>query len=208
MATSRKIRYNIDTTHTDEELMELFRSTGDNAHLEQLVYRYEYDLYSYLRRFLGDSHLAEDAFQSTFLQIYMKRDQFDSSRAFRPWLYMVATNQAIDMLRRNKRHKMTSLQKNITTNDNMDGVSLLEVLPSEEPSPENHMISNERAARIQEYINTLPETLREVVLLVYYQGIKYREAAEILNLPVGTVKSRLHAAMKKIGGWIQDSDVL
>lgn len=208
MATSRKIRYNLDTTHTDEELLELFRSTGDNAHLEQLVYRYEHDLYSYLRRFLGDSHMAEDAFQSTFLQIYLKSDQFDASRAFRPWLYMVATNQAIDMLRRNRRHRCTSLQKNIAASENAEGISLLEVLPGDEPSPEEKLIIEERSAKIQEYIDTLPETLREVILLIYYQGFKYRETAEILDLPVGTVKSRLHAAMKKIGNWIRNNDVL
>lgn len=205
--TTRRSRYNLDTTHTDEELLELFRSTHDNAWLEQLVYRYERDLYNYLRRFLGDSQYAEDVFQATFLQIYLKADQFDTQRKFRPWLYMVATNQAIDAQRRNKRHQHASLQKNISATENFDGMSLLDIIPSEAPSPEENLEIQERAKQIHEFVDTLPPPLRDVVLLIYYEGIKYREAAEILGLPVGTVKSRLHNAMKRIGQWLRNKNL-
>lgn len=206
--TTRRTRYNLDTTHTDEELLELFRSTHDNAWLEQLVYRYERDLYNYLRRFLGDSQYAEDVFQATFLQIYLKADQFDTHRKFRPWLYMVATNQAIDAQRRNKRHQHASLQKNISSTENFDGMSLLDIIPSEAPSPEENLEIQERAKQIHEFVDTLPPPLRDVVILIYYEGIKYREAAEILGLPVGTVKSRLHNAMKRIGQWLRHKKVV
>ncbi|MDO4574013.1 MAG: RNA polymerase sigma factor [Planctomycetia bacterium] len=206
MGTSRKIRYNLDTTHSDEELFELFRSTKNTAWLEQLVYRYEHDLYNYLRRFLGDSQYAEDVFQATFLQIFLKADQFDTSRKFRPWLYMVATNQAIDMQRRNKRFRHASLQKNVTPCDEFEGVSLLDMLPGEAPTPEERAMAQERANRMHEFIDTLPHSLRDVVMLIYYEGVKYREAAEVLGVPVGTVKSRLHNAMKRIGAWLRATD--
>lgn len=198
--TTRRSRKFYDTPQSDEELMAQFCTTHEARFLEQLVCRYEYDLYHYLKRFLGDSQLAEDVFQATFLQIYLKSAQFDVARKFRPWLYMVATNQAIDTQRRNKRHRGVSLEKNINTaGTELEGISLLEILPSEEVSPEAKVLKDERAEQIRGLINELSEPLRQVIILIYYEGIKYREVAEILNIPVGTVKSRLHTAMKKLG---------
>ncbi len=184
---------------TDEELMELFVTTQDDFFLEQLIRRYEHDLYHYLRHFLGDAQLAEDVFQSTFFQIYLKSSQFELGRKFRPWLYMVATNQAIDLQRRNKRHQHASLEKNVQiSGEELEGISLLEILPSNVPSPEELIQKEESARQIREYIDRLPEQLRTVLILIYYEGIKYREVAEILAIPVGTVKSRLHTAIKKL----------
>ncbi len=79
-----------------------YRETGGAALFGQLVSRYEREIYSYLRRYLGNSDMAEDAFQATFLQLHLKCDQFESGRKLRPWLYMIATNQAIDLQRRTK----------------------------------------------------------------------------------------------------------
>ncbi len=184
---------------SDEELMEAFCHTQEETYLEQLVLRYEYELYHYLKHFLGDAQLAEDAFQTTFLQIYLKNSQFEIGRKFRPWLYIVATNQAIDIQRRNKRHNHASLEKNLQLpGEELEGISLLEILPGTNPTPSEELERAERAEKIRKLIERLPETLRQVVLLVYYEGIKYREVAEILNIPVGTVKSRLHTAIKKL----------
>ncbi len=94
---------------TDEQLLLRYRQTGDRELFAQLVYRYERELYSYLRRYLGEAEMAEDAFQAAFLQVHLKCDQFQIGRRFRPWLYTIATNQAIDARRRNRRHRMLSL---------------------------------------------------------------------------------------------------
>ena len=94
---------------TDEALVLEYRETGDQALFAELVQRYERELYSFLRRYLGNAEMAEDAFQATFLQLHLKCDQFDTSRRLRPWLYMIATNKAIDLQRRNKRHQAVSL---------------------------------------------------------------------------------------------------
>lgn len=197
--TSRRSRKFADSALSDEELMEFFCKTHEDQFLEQLVHRYEYDLYHYLKRFLGDSQLAEDAFQAAFLQIYLKSAQFEIGRKFRPWLYMVATNQAIDMQRRNKRHRHTSLEKNVQTcGEELEGISLLEILPGSSPLPEDEFEAEEKRQSVQRLVALLPENLRQVVLLVYYEGIKYREVAQILQIPVGTVKSRLHTAIKKL----------
>src|SRR5262249_776564 len=94
---------------SDEELLLAYRDRADRTAFTDLVNRYERELYSYLRRYLGDASMAEDAFQATFLQVHLKCDQFEAGRRFRPWLYTIATNQAIDAQRRNKRHRNISL---------------------------------------------------------------------------------------------------
>jgi len=185
------------TPGTDEELFIRFRDTGDRSLFEQLVHRYERELYSYLRRYLGDLELAADTFQVTFLQVFLKRDQFEAGRKFRPWLYAVATNQAIDAQRRNRRHRLVSLDQRHAGDETEVG-KLVDLLVSSAPDPASDAARVEQQGLVREAVNELPESLRSVVHLVYYQGLKYRDAATALNIPVGTVKSRLHAALLKL----------
>ncbi|MEE2989314.1 MAG: sigma-70 family RNA polymerase sigma factor [Planctomycetota bacterium] len=182
---------------TDEELVVEYRTDGDREVFALLVRRYERELYSYLRRYLGSAEMAEDVFQATFLQVHLKCDRFDANRRFRPWLYTVATNQAIDAQRRNKRHRMVSLDRPVSA-DNVDIGALVDLLEGDERDPLENVSQLERGQWVQEALDGLSESMRSVVHLVYYQGMKYREAAEILDIPVGTVKSRLHAAIIKL----------
>ena len=193
---------------TDEQLILDYRRTGDRELYAQLVYRYERELYSYLRRYLGSAEMAEDVFQRTFLQVHLKCDQFDSSRKVRPWLYTVATNQAIDHQRRNRRHRMVSLDRHNGVNQEDDNGTLAKLLDSSDPNPLEQAQSSEQNARLREAVDQLPPQSREVVLLVYFQGMKYREAAEAMSIPVGTVKSRLHSAIIKLGEAINPADAL
>ena len=184
---------------TDEELLLEHRLRGNRRAFEELVHRYEQELYSYLRRYLNDATLAEDVFQATFLQLHLKADHFEEGRKVRPWLYTIATNQAIDAQRRNRRHKMVSLDRRGHGESHQDDVnSLVELLASREPGAAANLEGEERREWIRDAIAQLPDALREAVLLVYYQGLKYREAAEVLGIPVGTVKSRMHAAILKL----------
>jgi len=182
---------------SDEELLLQYRRRSDRQAFAALVHRYERELYSYLRRYLGDATMAEDAFQATFLQVHLKCDQFEADRKVRPWLYTIATNQGIDAQRRNKRHRSVSLDRNLKADENEMG-SLLDFLVSTEPDPDFRMESAQRRDWIRQAVEDLPEQYRTAVNLVYYQGLKYREAAEVLDIPVGTVKSRLHAAILKL----------
>ena len=93
----------------DEELLLRYRETGQQEYFSQLVRRYERELYNYLCKYLGNADMAEDVFQATFVQLHLKCEQFQEGRRFRPWLYAVATNQAIDFQRRNRRHRILSL---------------------------------------------------------------------------------------------------
>lgn len=182
---------------SDEELLTLFRQ-GTSEAFGALVRRYEGELHGYLRRYLNDSDLAEDVFQNTFVQLYTKLYQYEAGRPVRPWLYAIATNQAIDALRRQNRHQ--AVQLNVEGDDENDGnVSrLLVLLENRGPGPLETLETNERKLMIRAGVEALPDFLKQVVLLAYYQGLKYKDIAGILGIPVGTVKSRLHTALCRL----------
>jgi len=182
---------------SDEDLVLRFRK-GQTEAFGALVRRYERELFGYLRRYLGDANLADDVFQNTFLQLYLKIGQYESGRPVRPWLYTIATHQAIDALRRNGRHQALSLDQN--RDELLDGEVrvLVDLLEARGPGPVEAVHADELRERVRATVDQLPEFLRHVVVLAYYQGLKYREIADVLDIPVGTVKSRLHAALVKL----------
>ncbi|MFN4258631.1 MAG: RNA polymerase sigma factor [Gemmataceae bacterium] len=170
---------------------------GETEAFGVLVRRYERELYGYLRRYLGDQNLADDVFQNTMLQLYVKSDKYEQGRPVRPWLYTMATHQAIDALRRNGRHQAVSLdQQNSDASSSARG--LIELLETRGLGPLDQAEGEERRERVRHGVEQLPDFLRQVVVLAYYQGLKYREIADILDIPVGTVKSRLHSALLKL----------
>lgn len=182
---------------TDEQLLLRYRDHADRAAFEELVRRYERELYSYLHRYLGDATLAEDVFQNTFLQLHLKCRMYEAGRPVRPWLYTIATHQAIDALRKAGRHPVLSLDVHPPGEDGSVG-SLIDLLESETPGPLANLTAEERRQWVRRSVEELSPHLKSVVVLAYYQGLKYREIAEILDIPVGTVKSRLHTAIGKL----------
>ena len=182
---------------SDEGLLALFRQ-GTHEAFGALVRRYEGELYGYLRRYLCDSDLADDVFQNTFLQLYTKIDQYEPGRPVRPWLYAIATNQAIDALRRENRHQAVRLQTEGEDAGDAEMPSLLTLLETREPGPLELLQTEERRQLIRATVENLPDFLRQVVLLAYYQRLKYKDIADIMSIPVGTVKSRLHTALCKL----------
>lgn len=180
---------------SDEALLRRYRDQGRTEDFDALVHRYEHELYRYLVRYLGDKSLAEDIFQNTFLQVHLKRGLYEDSRPVRPWLYSIATHQAVDALRKSGRHPTVSLDQRI---GEADAGNLVDLLVSDESGPLAELQGQERRDWVRESVARLPETLRQTLILAYHQGLKYREIAEILRIPVGTVKSRLHAALAKL----------
>jgi RNA polymerase sigma-70 factor (ECF subfamily) len=179
--------------------MSRYRDSAQTADFNELIRRYERELYRYLARYLGDASLAEDVFQNTFLQVHLKRALYEDGRPFRPWLYAIATHQAVDSLRKVGRHPTVSLDQQRSSSDDSDPSALIDLLVNEGPSPLGELQEKERQGWVKESIERLPETLKQTLVLAYYQDLKYREIAEILKIPVGTVKSRLHAALAKLG---------
>lgn len=182
---------------TDEELLTRYRDEGRPEDFNALVRRYERELYRYLARYLGDKSLADDVFQNTFLQIHLKRGLYESGRPVRPWIYSIATHQAVDALRKAGRHPTVSLDLRTSTGDS-DPSALVDLLVSETPGPLTNLQGEERKDWVRQAIEKLPDPLRQTLILAYFQDLKYREIADILKIPVGTVKSRLHAALTKL----------
>jgi len=182
---------------SDEDLLTRYRESGQTRDFDALVHRYQNELYRYLARYLGDQALAEDVFQNTFLQVHLKRGLYEDGRPVRPWLYSIATHQAVDALRKVGRHPTVSLDQRVASGESEAG-SLVDLLVSGESGPLDELQGQERASWVRESVARLPETLRQTLMLAYNQDLKYREIAEILNIPVGTVRSRLHAALAKL----------
>jgi len=183
---------------SDEQLLQEYRVSEDPAVFSELVSRYQRELYNYLRRFLGDGVLAEDVFQTTFLQVHVKRELFESGRRFRPWLYTIATNQAIDAQRRNRRHRRLSLDQ-AHRSSGEDLGTLMEVVATSDSTPYEAVERGERAEWVRDAVDKLPDPLQNTVRLVYFRGMKQRDAAKVMSVPVGTVKSRLHSAIQRLG---------
>jgi RNA polymerase sigma-70 factor (ECF subfamily) len=194
---------------SDEELLDRLRA-GQQEVFGILVRRYERELYGYLRRYLGDEELAADVFQNTFVAVFTKIGQYESGRSGRPWLYAIATNQAIDALRRKGRRAERTVDPVAPAagESGEDGRSLFDLLAARDAEPADLAETAETARRVRAAVDALPEFLRQAVVLTYFQGLKYQEVADVLDIPVGTVKSRLHAAVARLAAaWEQVESV-
>jgi RNA polymerase sigma-70 factor (ECF subfamily) len=192
---------------SDEVLLSRYRDEGRPEDFDELIRRYENELFRYLARYLGDASLAEDVFQNTFLQVHLKRALYEDGRPVRPWLYSIATHQAVDALRKAGRHPTISLdQRPASAGDGSESGGLVDLLVSEGGGPLAQLQGEERKAWVRASVARLPEPLRQTLILAYHQDLKYREIAEILKIPVGTVKSRLHAALAKLQQMARESN--
>jgi RNA polymerase sigma-70 factor, ECF subfamily len=177
----------------DEQLLSSYRH-GDQHAFGKLVKRYERELYLFLVRFLGDRAAAEDVFQEAFLQVHQSIDQFDASKRFRPWLFTIAANKARDLLRSNARRPTSPLEASISPGDEESG-KYIDLMRSATELPDEPLARKELSQRVQRAVMGMPGHLREILLLSYFHGFAYKQIGDILDIPLGTVKSRLHAAV-------------
>lgn len=177
---------------TDERLLAAHLA-GDERAFRELVRRYERDLFNFLYRFTNQRAAADDLFQETFLQVHVSADTFDLSRRFKPWLFTVAANKARDFLRRRQRRKTVPLLASVDGEEG--GQAFVDLMQADVPVPEQTADANETAQMVREAVAEMPDHLREVLLLAYFERMPYKEVAETLNVPLGTVKSRLHTAV-------------
>ncbi|MFN0012652.1 MAG: RNA polymerase sigma factor [Phycisphaerales bacterium] len=183
-------------TRTDEALLTAYRKGDENA-LEVVIRRYHDDLMRFLLRLVGNRAGAEDVFQETFLQIHTSASTFDTSRRFKPWLFTIAANKGRDHLRRSIRRRALDLSAPVGGGGGggEDGTTFVDLLEIDIPQPSQGTDDDERDRTVQQAIDGMPDILREVLLLAYFQRMSYNQVAEALEIPLGTVKSRLHAAV-------------
>lgn len=178
---------------TDDELVKRARE-GDNEALEELVTRYEVRVYNLVFRMLGNREDAEDALQDTFMNVIRALSRFEARSSFSTWLYRIAANSALTKLRkRGRKDKSESefLEEVYSVQQQARGQTLL---PDWSSSPDRALLSGEARRVLDEAIEELPEAYRVVFVLRDIENLSAAEVAEVLELSVPAVKSRLHRA--------------
>ena len=178
----------------DEASLILASRKGDLDAFNQLVLNYQSMIYNLAERILGDSDAADDITQDTFLTAYLNLPRFRNG-SFRSWLYRIATNACYDVHRQHKRHPVFSIEKEIIEDQKLKPVFNT---PGSSSLPEVEFDRHELSRIIQQALNQLEVDQRMVISLVDLQDFDYQEAAQILAIPVGTVKSRLARARLRL----------
>ncbi len=188
------INHNNHKAHADEQDLLRRYVAGDKDAFQELVTQYKDQLYAFLRRFLNQQQLVEEAFQETFLQLYRSRKTFEKDRPLRPWLFTIAANKARDALRKQQRQETVSISAmaeptELSIDDVMNSLKSYEITPYDEAA------KTEQAEKVRQIIAEMPANLREILLLAYFEQFSYKQMADMLSIPIGTVKSRLHTAI-------------
>jgi RNA polymerase sigma-70 factor (ECF subfamily) len=173
----------------DLDLIRLARANPAGPAFEDLVRRYERPLYNFILRCLRNGARAEELFQETFLRCFRGLATFDPDQpgaSFKAWLYRVAVHLVRDEVRRPVFQRALALEQELGLDAEADHA----------PDPEDQASWAQQRARVRRAVTLLPELPREVLVLHQYQGLSYPEIAETLDIPVGTVKSRMHAALE------------
>ncbi|MFC1586974.1 RNA polymerase sigma factor [Planctomycetota bacterium] len=182
--------------NSDAELM-LKARQGDQAAFNQLVIRFQSALVNFFYKLIWDRCEAEDFAQEVFVKVYLARASYQDKSKFSTYLFRIATNYWIDYLRTKGKHrKPVSLDKEIGQGE--DTNQLANMITSGQLTPEEIVLRREQMARTRQAIDSLPEEQKIVFILSETQGMKYQEIAETLDVPLGTVKSRIHAAVLKL----------
>jgi len=168
---------------------------GDTGAFAALVDRYRKELFSFLIRFTGDVDLAEDVFQEAFLQLHISAATFDPERRLKPWLFTIAANKGRDAMRSRWRKQAAPLDATVAGAED-EQTSYATLMPSSIPAPDENLANFETRQAVQNIVNRMPENLRVVLLLSYFHDFPYKDIADMLDVPLGTVKSRLHAALR------------
>ena len=157
---------------------------GDRNAFGELVGRYYPGVVRVVYRLCGDSRLAEDMTQEAFLRGWIHLPSFHPQTSLRNWLYRIAVNATLDVLRRKSEETLET--------------EAAQMIPDQADGPEMTLIEKERVALLQQAMHSLPEAARSVLVLREYGGLSYQEIASVLDVPIGTVMSRLNYARNRL----------
>src|SRR5207249_117931 len=180
---------------TDEQAMWRARSTADLHAFGLLVERWRKRIYNLCFRMTGNVHTAEDLTQEVFVRIFDRRRSFDPSHRFSSWLWRIALNLCYDELRRLQRRHEFSLDADDDTGEGTRTVRLEVIDPS---TPHARVQQQEEAELVRAALLQLPEIYRTVLVLRHYENLKLREIAEVLEIPDGTVNSRMAEGLARL----------
>ena len=172
--------------YSDEQLMLLFQGGNENAYIE-LVNRYKDKLINFIFNYLGDQESSEDVVQETMIKLYQKKHYYKEIAKFSTWLYTIAKNLANTELRKRKQRKITLLSQFTDDDKTYD-------LPSNDPELGQAIQTDIVTKIIRTAVDKLSEKFKVVIVLRDIQGLSYEDISEIINVPIGTVKSRINRA--------------
>ena len=182
--------------YTDEEFIGHFQNGDENAYVE-LVRRYKDRLINFVFQYVGDYEQSEDIVQDTMVKLYIKKHYYKEIAKFSTWIYTIAKNLANTELRKRKRRKITQLSHMSREEKQID-------LPAIQPET-GQEVQNEFAHKlIRNAIQQLPEHFKTVIILRDVQELSYDEISNIVDVPLGTVKSRINRARIQLQSELQE----
>jgi RNA polymerase sigma-70 factor (ECF subfamily) len=186
---------------TDKELVCKALNKDQKAY-SRLLSRYRYNIFYYILKMLGNTTYADDLTQETFDKAFQNLSKYDENYAFSTWLYKIAENCTIDFVRK---RKLNSLYINYSSDAEEESSINENTLYSGTPNPEENMIQKQEELQLMKYIESMKPKYRKLIELRYIKEYAYREIAEELNMPLGTVKSQLLRAKSILAGLILSS---
>ena len=185
---------------SSEELLAEYAATRCERAFEALFKRHQEEVHDYLASFLCSHDDADDVSQEVFLLIHQHPDKYDPDRLFRPWLFVIAGNQAINFQEKQRTQrrcveKRPTLSLTCPSNETQDENRAVQVTDHREIPPEEDVTRRETGSHLRRMVAGLPDCERKVVHALYFEQMTHREAAQALGIPLGTVKSRNHRAL-------------
>lgn len=173
---------------SDENLLELALQ-GDGACFGELTERWQRKIYAFVCRYTGNVEEAQDLTQDTFAKAFQNLDRLSDPSRFSSWLYKIALNECRMRFRRRRNVSYVSL----SDEDEADKVEVVDAV-----TPEQNLTEREMTRVLREAFRALPEEQQEVILMKEYQDLKFQEIAEIMEVPLSTVKSRMYLGLKTL----------
>ncbi|RMG65231.1 MAG: sigma-70 family RNA polymerase sigma factor [Calditrichaeota bacterium] len=187
-----------DRKADDHRLIEQAKK-GNQKAFETLMHRYRNLVYHVMLKMIRNPQDAEDLTQEAFMKAFHALNSFNEEYAFSTWLMKIATNNCIDLLRKRKL-KAISIDQPVQVKDDAIRIEL----PDRDPTPERRLLSREQSRLIDQAIDSLPPLYRHVIVLRHREEKSYEEIAEILDLPLGTVKARIFRAREMLNKKIKE----
>lgn len=166
---------------------------GDQSAYEDVVNHFQHRIYHHCYRMIGNVHEAEELAQEAFIRAYVNIHSFDNNRKFSTWLYRIATNVTIDRLRKKKPDFYLDAEI-----PHADGLDMYTQLPNDDRLPDEEVEGLELKRYIYQEISNLSPIYRTIIILRYLEEFSLKEISEILDIPLGTVKTRIHRARETL----------
>ncbi|MBI3947474.1 MAG: sigma-70 family RNA polymerase sigma factor [Armatimonadetes bacterium] len=186
--------YHADLLRDDDAVLIARSKQGDREAFDRLIERYSTQIYNFAYRMSGNREDAEDIYQDAFIHAFNGIKNFRSDAAFSTWLYRIVRNVYLDEQKRRRSRQFISLEESIETDDG----SIARDVQDDGPTPDEIAEQNQRRRAVRQAIALLPDRQREIIILYELQQCTYEEIADVLQINVGTVKSRLNRARRSL----------